>query len=176
MHGASAEGVREGQPIGDRVHRDHPLCPRRQCHLDGAEADGPQPEHGDDVAAANPGGVNGVVASPHHVPREQGDVVREPRGHLAQGELGGRHQQQLGLRALREQLAVSEYASVVALVEVPAPAEEALAARGAIAAEHAVTLREPPDLIPYRDDRAHELVPDREAGIDLDPPVVDVEV
>ena len=57
-----------------------------------------------------------------------------------------------------------------------APAEEAAAARGLKAAEHAVADRHARDPIAGRDDGPDVLVPDREAGFDLHATVVDVQV
>ena len=89
-----------------------------------------------------------------------------------------RDEQLLGLGALEraERLAVAEDAAAVALVEVAARAEEALAAGGAVAAEDAVADRDAVDVVARREHGADELVADDEAGLDLDPPVVDVEV
>ena len=51
-----------------------------------------------------------VVAGAHHVAGEQRDVVGDALGHLAQRQVGHRHERLLGLRALQraEQLAVAE--------------------------------------------------------------------
>ena len=89
-----------------------------------------------------------------------------------------RHEHLLGLRALEraERLAVAEDAALVALVEVAAAAEEAVAAGRAVAAEHAVALRHLGHAVARRDHRADELVAEREARLDLDAPVVDVQV
>ena len=89
-----------------------------------------------------------------------------------------RHEHLLGLGALQraERLAVAEDAALVALVEVAATAEEAVPARRAVAAEHSVALRYLGHAVARRDYRADELVPEREARLDLHPPVVDVEV
>ena len=89
-----------------------------------------------------------------------------------------RDQEQLGLRALQgaERLAVSEDARLIALVELLAPAEEALAAGGPIGAQHAVADRDARHLVADRNHLADVLVADDEAGLDLDAPVVDVEV
>ena len=89
-----------------------------------------------------------------------------------------RHQHLLGLRALErpERLAVPEHPALVALVEVAAAAEEALAAGRAVAAQHPVALGHLRHAVAGGDDRADELVADREARLDLDAPVVDVQV
>jgi hypothetical protein len=89
-----------------------------------------------------------------------------------------RHEHLLGLRALErpERLAVSEHPALVALVEVAAAAEEAVATGGAVAAEHAVALGHLGHAVTRRHHGADELVPEREAGLDLDAPVVDVKV
>ena len=84
----------------------------------------------------------------------------------------------VGLGALErpERLAVAEHTTLVALVELAAAAEEALAAGRAEAAKDAVALGHPGHTIACREDGADELVAEREAGLDLDPPVVDVQV
>jgi hypothetical protein len=64
----------------------------------------------------------------------------------------------------------------VAFVEVAAPAEEAVTAGRAVGAEHPVADRDPPDRVAGGCDRADVLVAEREALLDRDPPVVDVEV
>ena len=89
-----------------------------------------------------------------------------------------RHEHLLGLGALEraERLAVAEDAALVALVEVAAAAEEAVAAGRAVAAQHAVALGHLGHAVARREHRADELVPEREAGLDLDAPVVDVQV
>jgi hypothetical protein len=89
-----------------------------------------------------------------------------------------RHEDLLGLGALErpERLPVAEDAAVVALVEIAAAAEEAVAAGGAEAAEHAVALGHLRNAVARRHDGADELVSEREAGLDHDAPVVDVQV
>ena len=142
--GSAPSDAGELEPLGDGVDRDHPLGARGERRLDRAEADRAEAEHGDHRARLDPALDDRVVAGAHHVAGEQGDVVGHPLGDLAQGEVGVRHQQQLGLGALEraEGLAVAEDAAVVALVEVAALAEEALAAGGAVGAEHPVALRD----------------------------------
>ncbi len=89
-----------------------------------------------------------------------------------------RHEDLLGLGALEraERLAVAEDAAVVALVEVAAAAEEAVPAGRAVAAEHAIALGHLRDPVARRDHGADELVTEREPLLDLDTPVVDVQV
>ena len=62
------------------------------------------------------------------------------------------------------------------VVELLAPAEEALAAGGAVGAEDAVADRDPAHVVAGGDHLADELVADHEARLDLHPAVVDVEV
>ena len=71
---------------------------------------------------------------------------------------------------------MTEDPCVVALVELLAAAEEALAASRAIGAQNAIADRNAGHLVAGRDHLADELMPDHEARIDLNPPVVDVEV
>ena len=89
-----------------------------------------------------------------------------------------RHEHLLGLRALEraERLAVAEDPALVALVEVAAAAEEAVAAGRAVAAQHAVALGHVGHAVARRDDGPDELVPEREARLDHDPAVVDVQI
>ena len=90
-----------------------------------------------------------------------------------------RHEHLLGLRALEraERLAVAEDARLVALVVVAAAAEEAGAAGGA-GSSRARGRRRPRSVTasPAAITVADELVADHEAGLDLDAPVVDVQV
>ncbi len=122
--------------------------------------------------------VDRVEARPHHVAREQGDLVGEPLRHLAQGEVGVRHQHLLGLGALQraERRPVAVDAGLVALVELLAPAEEALAAGGRVGAEHPIPDGDARHLVARGDHLADELVADHESGLDLHAAVVDVEV
>ena len=71
---------------------------------------------------------------------------------------------------------MAEDPRLVALVELLAPAEEALAAGGAVGAEDAVADRDPAHVVAGGDHLADELVADHEARLDLHPAVVDVEV
>jgi hypothetical protein len=71
---------------------------------------------------------------------------------------------------------VPEDPAVVALVEVAAGAEEALPAGRQEGAENAVALLDAAHCVARLEDRPHVLVPEREAGLDLDPPVIEVEV
>jgi hypothetical protein len=88
------------------------------------------------------------------------------------------HKEQLRLRALEraERLAVAEDARLIALVELLALAEETLPAGGPVSAQDAVTHRDPAYVLARGDHLADELVADHEAGLDLHPSVVDVEV
>ena len=97
---------------------------------------GPEAEHGRGVAGPQPGLVDRVPAGAHHVAGEQRDVVGHALGHAPQREVRVRDEHLLGLGALEraERLAVAEHAPLVALVEVAAAAEEALAAGRAVAA------------------------------------------
>ena len=119
-----------------------------------------------------------MEAGPHHVPREEGDVVGEALRDLPQGEVRVRDQDLLRLGTLQraERRAVAVDPRLVALVELLALAEEALPARRPVGAEHPVADRDARDLVAGGDHLADELVADDEARLDLDPPVVDVEV
>ncbi len=66
-----------------------------------------------------------VVGGPGHVAGEQRDLVREPVGDPAQGQVGVRHGDQLGLRSRQgaERGAVAEDPPGVALVVLAAPAD-----------------------------------------------------
>ena len=162
----------------DGVDRHHVRRARGLRGLHGAEPHRPEAEHRGRVARADVHLVDRVPAGAHHVAREQGDVVGHPLGHPPQRDVGVRHEHLLGLGALEraERLAVAEDASLVALVEVAAAAEEAVAAGRAVAAEHAVALGHLGHAVARREHRADELVAEREAGLDLYAPVVDVEV
>jgi hypothetical protein len=150
----------------------------RLRRLDGAEAHGAEAEHRGGIAGTDVGLVDGVPAGAHDVAGEQRDVVRHPLRHAAQREVGVWHEHLLGLSALKraERLAVAEDAAVVALVEVTATAEEAVAAGRAVTAEHPIALGHLRDALARRNHRADELMPEREALLDLHPPVVDVQV
>ena len=67
-------------------------------------------------------------------------------------------------------------AALVALVEVTPPAEEAVPARRAVTAQNAIALGHLGHGFTGGSDRAHELVPQREARFDLHATVVDVQV
>ena len=71
---------------------------------------------------------------------------------------------------------MTEDPCVVALVEFLASAEEALAAGRAIGAQNAIADRNAGHLVAGRDHLPDELMPDHEARLYLNPPVVDVEV
>ena len=146
--------------------------------LDGTEADRAQAEHGGGVAAAQSRVSDRVVAGAEHVPGEQGDPGGHALGNGPEREVGVGHEQPLGLRALEiaELAAVPECATVHAAVVVPADARRAGPARGTKAAEHPLADRYPLDLRAGREDRADELVADREALLDRDAAVEDVQV
>src|SRR5262249_8219292 len=159
-----------------RIDRDHVRRARRPRRLERAQAHGPQAEHGDHLAGAQPALEHRVVAGAHHVPGEQRDLIAHPLGHLSQHEVGVRHQRPLGLRALEraQRGPVSEGARLIALVKPPAPAEEAASAGRLKAPQHAVANLHLADVCADRGDVAHVLVADPEARIDLHPAVVDV--
>ena len=71
---------------------------------------------------------------------------------------------------------MSEDAHLVALVERALQAVKARPAGAVKATQDAVTALHSRDGVARLDHRAHELVADREAGLDLHPPVVDVEI
>jgi len=71
---------------------------------------------------------------------------------------------------------VPERARVQAAVVVAPAAEPARAARAVEAAEHAVAGGQQLHAVADGRDRPDVLVPDREAGLDLDTPVVDVQI
>ena len=75
-----------------------------------------------------------------------------------------------------ERRAVTEDPRLVALVVLAAHAEEARSARGLEAAEHAIAHVDLRDRVAGGDHLADVLVPDREPGLDLHAPVVDVQV
>ena len=74
---------------------------------------GPEPEDRRGLALGERPRVDRVVGGAHHVAGEQGDVVGEPLGDLAQRQVRVRDQHQLGLGALEraERLAVAEDAA-----------------------------------------------------------------
>ena len=69
-----------------------------------------------------------------------------------------------------------EHPAAVALVVLAAAAEEAGSAGGAVGPEHPVADAYLGDAVTRRDDGAHVLVADHEAGLDSHPTVVDVEI
>ena len=71
---------------------------------------------------------------------------------------------------------MSEHPRLVALLVDAAPAEEAHPACGVERAEHPVALRYTGHALACGNHRPHVLVADREPGLDLDAPVVDVQV
>ena len=87
-------------------------------------------------------------------------------------------QQLLGLGALQvaQLRAVAEGAAPLAAVVVAAQAGDTGGAGGVEAAKHAVADGDALDVGAGGEHRADELVPDREAGLDRHPTVVDVEV
>ena len=144
--GVGAERAGQLEPLRDRVDRDHAApAPSASAACTAQRPTGPRPRTATVAPGSTPALDHRVVAGAHHVAGEQRDVVGHPLGDPAQGEVGVRHQQQLGLGALQraERRAVAEDPPVVALVEVAAAAEEALAAGGAVGAEHPVADRRP---------------------------------
>ena len=117
MQRRRAEARGHLQPFRDRVDREDLDGAAGERGLHRAEPDRAEAEHGDRVAGAHPGVGDRVVAGAHHVAGEEGDLVRHPLRHPAQGQVGARHQQLLGLGALQ-------------VAEVGAVAEGALAACG----------------------------------------------
>ncbi len=119
-----------------------------------------------------------MVARAHHVAGEQGHLVTHLVRDPSQREVGVGDERQLGLGALQRAhvRSVAERPLGVALVIGAAQAEEAGAAGGVKAAQDPVSGRRARYLVAHRHDRAHELVAEREAGLDLDPPVGDVEI
>ena len=120
-----------------------------------------------------------VVAGAHHVAGEQRDVGGDAVGHVAQRQVGAsaRAPARPGCPgSVAERRAVAEDPAVLALLVVAAQAVEARAAGGVEAAEHAVADAHARDVVAGREHRADELVADREARLDLDPAVVDVQV
>ncbi len=159
--------------IGDHVRGAH--C---EGGLHSAQPDRPEAKHGCRIAGLQAAFGGGVVAGAHHVAGEQRDVIAHALGHLAQHQVGARHERLLGLRALQraERRAVPERARGVALVKQATQAEEAMPAGGLKAAEHAVADAHLVHLIADGGDRADVLVPDRKARFDLHATVVDVQV
>ena len=86
--------------------------------------------------------LDSEVPGVHDVTGEEGGVIREAVGCPAQNQIRMRHEHLLGLCALERSrdLSVAEYPLVLAVVEQPTPAEEALAARRHERADHAVAL------------------------------------
>src|SRR3954470_5230693 len=71
---------------------------------------------------------------------------------------------------------MAEHAPLVALVEIAAATEEALTAGGEEGTEHAVAFGDARDCVTGCDHGADVLVPEGEAGLDLDSAVVEMEV
>ena len=95
-----AERLGEREPVRHAVDGDHPGHAGRLGGLHGAQADGPEPEHGRGVAGPQPGLVDRVPARAHHVAGEQGHVVGHALRDAAQREVRVRHEHLLRLRAL----------------------------------------------------------------------------
>ena len=178
MHRRRPEGLRHPQALLHGVDRHHLRGAGRLRRLHRAEADGAQAEDRGGLPLGEGPRVDRVVGRAHYVTGEQGDVVGEAVGHLAQSQVRVRDQEQLGLGATQvaERLAVPEDSGLVALVELLAPAEEAFAAGRPISPEDPVAGRHTRHVVARGHHLADELVADHEAGLDLDPPVVDVEV
>ena len=178
MDRRGAERARHRQALLDRVDREDLDGAAGQRRLHGAEADRAEAEDGDRVAGPHPGVGDRVVAGAHHVAGEERHLVGHPLGHPAQGQVGARHEQLLGLGALQvaEVGAVAEGLAVLAAVVVAAQAGGAGRAGGVEAAQHAVADRDPLDVVAGGEHRADELVADREALLDRHPAVEDVQV
>src|ERR1044072_5051910 len=148
------------------------------CPPPRAETARSQAQHGDRVTGAHPRVGDRVVAGAHHVAGEQRHLVDHPIRDPAQGQVGPRNQQLLGLGALQvaEVGAVAEGPPPLAAVVVAAQAGGGGRAGGVEAAEPPVPDSAPLDVVARREQGADELVADREAGLDRHPPVVDVEV
>ena len=178
MHRLRAESLRHRQALRHRVDRDHVGRPHGSRRLDGAQPDGPEPQHGGHVAGTQAARVDGVKARANHVSGEQRRVGAHSLGHSPQHEVRSRHQRHLGLRALEraERRPVPERARLKAALVLAAAAEEAAAAGRVEAAEHPVADRDARDRVARSDDGAYVLVPDREARFDGHAAVVDVQV
>ena len=100
VHGGRAEALGHPQALRDRVDGDHRSGTGRQRRLGRAEADRPEAKDGDALARLDAGLGDGVVAGPHDVAGEQGDVVRHPLGDATQGQVGPGDEQLLGLGSL----------------------------------------------------------------------------
>ncbi len=178
VHGLGTERGSDGQALGDAVDGEHARRADGACRLHGAQADRAEAEHGDDIAGLQAARHDGVEAGAHDIAREQRRVIGHALGHPAQDEVRVRHDGHLRLRARQrsEPGAVAERARVLAAVVPAATAEIARSAGGLKAAEHPVADGDARDLVAGGNDGADVLVPDREARLDLDPPVVDVQV
>ena len=174
----SAERARHLEALGHGVDRDDQRRAGGLRRLHRAEADRAEAQDRRGLALGQRPRLDRVVGGAHHVAGEQGEVVAQALGDLSQAEVRVGHQHLVGLGALEraERLAVAEDPAVVALVELLAGAEEAVAAGRAVGPEHAVADRDPGDVVAGRDHLANELVADDEARVELHPPVVDVEV
>ena len=152
--------------------------PGRLGSLNGAEPDRAHAEDRHGLAVGERPRVDRMEASAHHVACEEGDIVGDPLRDLPQGEVRVGHQNLLRLGALQraERCAVPVDTGLIALVELLALAEEAFAARRPVGPEHPIADRHPRHIVPGGDHLADELVADHEARLDLDTPVVDVEI
>jgi hypothetical protein len=176
VHGRRVERRGDAESLLHAVDRKHRTRPGGERRLHRAQPDRAQAE--DAVAGPDAAFRDSVVAGAHHVAGEQGDVVGDVLGDGAQRHVRHRHQRLLGLGPLQraEGGAVAEDPSPIALLIDAAQAEEAVAAGGVKAPQHAVARRDAGHLVARGEDRADELVPDRETRFDLDAPVIDVEV
>ena len=139
---------------------------------------GPESEHRHQVTRAHAAFLDRVEPGAHHVAGEQRHLRAHVLGHAAQDEVGVWDQGHLGLGSLQrpERGPVAEGTRVHTTVEQAPATEEAVAVGGLEAAQHTVADRHVLDLVAGCHHPADVLVPDREAGLDLDAPVVDVEV
>ena len=135
-------------------------------------------EYRDAVPRAHAALLHRVVAGTHHVTREQCCVRGHAGGDATKGHVGVRNQRLLGLGSLEraEHRAVAEGARAIARVVGAAQAEEARPAGSVVATEDPVAHAHARDVRAGGDHGSDELVADREAGLHLDPAVVDVEV
>ena len=178
VQGLGAEGLGDRQALGDGVDREHVGGSGGAGDLHRAQPHRTESEHRHQVAGAHAAFLDRVEAGAHHVAGEQRHLGAHALGHLAQDEVGVGDQGHLGLGSLQraERGSVAEGARVHTAVEQAPAAEEAVAVGGLEAAQHPVPDRHAARPVAGGHDRADVLVPDREAGLDLDAPVVDVQV